>query len=87
MIILTQIVKLYSFVKLVFQLDACLNSLPDDIILDWSKLKLCAECELKTEICYGISRKHCGKRRKCWLPAFSVFPTMFSKAFHFFKGR
>ena len=22
--------------------------------------------------------KHCGKRRKCWLPAFSPFPTMFS---------
>ena len=27
------------------------------------------------------SRKHCGKKRKCWLPAFSPFPTMFSKAF------
>ena len=24
------------------------------------------------------ARKHCGKRRKCWLPAFSPFPTMFS---------
>ena len=23
-------------------------------------------------------RKHCGKRRKCWLPAFSPFPKMFS---------
>ena len=23
-------------------------------------------------------RKHSGKRRKCWLPAFSPFPTMFS---------
>ena len=22
--------------------------------------------------------KHCGKRRKCWLPAFSPFPTVFS---------
>ena len=22
--------------------------------------------------------EHCGKRRKCWLPAFSPFPTMFS---------
>ena len=22
--------------------------------------------------------KHCGKRRKCWSPAFSPFPTMFS---------
>ena len=26
-------------------------------------------------------RKHCQKRRKCWLPAFSPFPTMFSKDF------
>ena len=24
-------------------------------------------------------RKDCGKGRKCWLPAFSPFPTMFSK--------
>ena len=24
-------------------------------------------------------RKHCGKRRKCWLPAFSPLHTMFSK--------
>ena len=23
-------------------------------------------------------RKHCGERRKCWSPAFSPFPTMFS---------
>ena len=30
-----------------------------------------------------------GKRRKCWLPAFSPFPTMFSKVFLFsvVKGR
>ena len=26
------------------------------------------------------SRKHCGKRRNCLLPAISPFPTMFSKA-------
>ena len=30
-------------------------------------------------ICFGLGRKHCGKGRKCWLPAFSPFPTMFSK--------
>ena len=24
--------------------------------------------------------EHCGKRRKCWLPASSPLPTMFSKA-------
>ena len=35
----------------------------------------------KIGVCLGKSRKHCGKRRKCLLPAFSPFPTMFSKAF------
>ena len=29
----------------------------------------------------GKGGKHCEKRRKCWLPAFSPFPTMFSKDF------
>ena len=33
------------------------------------------------EIWFGMGGKHCGKRRKCWLPAFSPFPTMFSKGF------
>ena len=37
--------------------------------------------DLKIEICVGESRKHCGKRRKCWLPAASPFPTIFLKAF------
>ena len=32
------------------------------------------------KLCFEKGRKHCGKRRKCWLPAFSPFPTMFSKA-------
>ena len=27
----------------------------------------------------SLDRKHCGKKRKCWLPAFSPFPTMFFK--------
>ena len=36
----------------------------------------------KFEIYVGKSSKQCGeKRRKCWLPAFSPFPTMFSEAF------
>ena len=38
---------------------------------------------LKIDNHFGISRKHCGKRRKCWSPAFSPFPTMFSKGFSF----
>ena len=32
-------------------------------------------------ICLRKDRKHCGKRRKCWLLAFTPFPTMFSKLF------
>ena len=32
--------------------------------------------------CFRQGRKHCGKRRKCWLPAFSLFPTMFSTGFY-----
>ena len=35
----------------------------------------------KTELCFGKSRKYCGKRRKWWLPGFSAFPAMFSKSF------
>ena len=35
----------------------------------------------KSQFWFGKSRKDCGKRRKCWLPAFSPFPTMLSKAF------
>ena len=35
------------------------------------------------EICFGKSRKHCVKRRKCRLPAFSPFHAMFSKGFFF----
>ena len=61
--------------------------LPNDAILDWFKFKAFAddkkECNLKTETIIRICRKHCGKRRKCSLPAFSLFPTVFSKGFFF----
>ena len=61
------------------------NYLPNDKMLDLSKLKPFADDNLnvnkKKEICFEKRRKHCGKRRKCWLPAFSPFPTMFSKGF------
>ena len=40
------------------------------------------KCNLKTEVLFGMGRKHRGKRRKCWLPAFSPFST-FSKGFFF----
>ena len=61
-----------------------LNCLPNNKILDWSKLKGFADDKVKVaevEICIEKGRKQCGKRRKCWLPAFSPFPTMFSKGF------
>ena len=31
--------------------------------------------------CIAKGTNNCGKRRKCWLPAFSPFPTMFSEGF------
>ena len=53
-------------------------------MLDFSKFKASADDkinDLKTEICFVNERKHCGKRRKCWLPAFSPFATKFSNGF------
>ena len=41
------------------------------------------KCDSKIEVCYGRSRKNCEKRRKCWLPAFSPFCSMISKAYYF----
>ena len=38
------------------------------------------KCDSKFEYFGGKGRKHFGQRRKCWLPAFSPFPKMFSKA-------
>ena len=102
------------------------NLLPDEKILDWSKFKEIADDILKcieseTYVSYRVEnimrkgeiacykqfllfsqcflqhkflgrqkaslcrnglgyRKHCGYRRKCWLPAFSPFPSVFSQA-------
>ena len=65
------------------------KSLKSNKILDWSKPRALADDETgfdrKTDICFGNGRKHSRKRRKCWLPAFSPFPTMFSRLF--FQGR
>ena len=59
------------------------------IVWEWVKLpnhkilvqfkRLQNNIDLCNRFCFGNSRKHCGKRRKWWLPAFSPFPTMFSK--------
>ena len=67
--------------------DYSINLLPNDKILDWSKFKAHADDKInktqKIEICCWMGRKHFGKRRKCWLPAFSPFPKMFSNAVFF----
>ena len=39
------------------------------------------KCDRNIAISFRKVRKDSGKRRQCWLPAFSPFPTMFSKAF------
>ena len=66
-----------------FETLCCFNCLPNDEFIDWSKLKALAYNRInvteKLKNCFGKSRKHDGKRRKCWLKAFSPFPIMFSK--------
>ena len=60
------------------------NSLPIDKCLDWLKLKTFAKEKLiMVNIVEFVPQgeENSGKRRKCWLPAFSPFLTMFSKAF------
>ena len=34
------------------------------------------KCNLTTDALFGMGRKRCGKRRKCWLLAFYPFLTM-----------
>ena len=72
----------FNFVCKVFKFEL------NNKFLDWSKLKAYAddknEHNRKIKICFWKGRKHCGKRRKCWFPEFSPFPTMFSKG-SFFK--
>ena len=64
--------------------DILINSLPNNKTIDWSKFKAFADDNLNVaemaKIVFDKVEKHCGKRCKCWLPAFSPFPTMFSKA-------
>ena len=60
-----------------------LKSLRNDKILDWTKLKAVADDKLNFAkmiiSLFGKVEKHCGKRTKCWLPAFSPLATMLSK--------
>ena len=61
------------------------NSLPNDKFLYWFKFKAIADNKIivdeKMDFVLGTVENIAGKRRKCWLPAFSPFPTMFSKGF------
>ena len=60
-----------------------LYPLPDNKILDWSKLKQIADhikVHLKWKISTILGRKHCQKRRNCLLQGISPFLTMFSTA-------
>ena len=55
-------------------------SLPNDKFLDCSKCKAFADDKInvieKLKFVFGKDKKHCVKRRKCWLPAFSPFYTL-----------
>ena len=59
-----------------------MNPSPNDKILALTKLKAFADDKINVvqniELALSLDRKHCWKRRKCWLPAFSSLPTMFS---------
>ena len=67
-----------------------LNSLPNDKILDCSNLKVFANNTIHVtenlKFVFGRVKKHCGKQRKCWLPASSPLPTMFSKGSLYLRG-
>ena len=63
------------------------NHLQDNNILDYSKSRehqITYYSNDAIHLWYG--RKQCGKMRKCWLPASSPFPTMFSKALLSLRG-
>ena len=58
--------------------DHMFNSLPNDKILDWSKLRAFADDKInvteKLKFGLGMVENIVGKRRKCCLPAFCPFP-------------
>ena len=41
------------------------------------------KCSQSNRISFRKGRKHCWKKRKCWLPAFSLFPTNVFKRLSF----
>ena len=64
-----------------------LNSLPNDKSLTLTKLKAFADIKFNVAkmmiAIFDRVENIVGKKRKCWLPAFFSFPSMFSKALCF----
>ena len=59
------------------------NSLPNNKFLDWSKLKAFADEKFNiTQTLKFVLGRVENFVRKCWLPPFSPFPTMFSKGYY-----
>ena len=66
------------------------NYLPNDNILDVTKLKAFADDKNVAQMLitdFDRVENFAGKRRKCWIPAFSPFPAMFSKGFFLRIGK
>ena len=76
--------QVYNLDKSIFLSCSRVNPLPHDKILDWSKLEAFADDQrkwnLKLKICFWKDGNHFGKRRNCWLLAFSPFPKMLRNA-------
>ena len=74
-----------QYISIVCQNAYWVSSLPNNKMLDLCIFKAFADDILKiikTMISFfDRVENNVGKRRKCWLPAFSPFPTVFSKAF------
>ena len=68
-------IKRYNPITLYYIIKS-FNPLPNDKILDWSKLKAFADDKFVLESVENIV----GKGENVGLPAFSPFPTMFSKS-------
>ena len=65
------------------------NTIPNNKIFEWTKLKAFSSDKInaieKLKSVSGWEENIVGKRRKCLFPAFSPFPSMFSKGL-FYRG-
>ena len=73
-------ISTFGFYKYMYQLQGLIelvkqvNSITDNTILDVTKLKAYDKLNVSQNIIFFYEgRKHCKKRRKFWLPAFSPF--------------